>query len=292
MYYSITEKSIRAFRMRLEAAEKSPATIEKYVRAVRRFGEWLAPGQSNEHGNRYSHCRKLSKEALLEYRKELAAMYSAGTVNGHLSAINAYLEFIGRPDLRVGLLKVQRRAFVEECRELSEAEYRRLVSAAAGLGRRRLELVLVTLGGTGIRVSELEYITAEAVKTGRAEIRMKGKTRTILLEKKLQKKLHEYLKEEKIESGPVFRTKSGRPLDRSNLHHEMKKLCKEARVNPEKVFPHNFRHLFARVFFSIEKNIAHLADVLGHSRIETTRIYIATSAAAHGRVLSKMNLVT
>ncbi len=186
---------------------------------------------------------------------------------------------------------MQRQAFLNESRELSEAEYRQLLSTAQANGNERLYLIMLTLCGTGIRVSELPYITVEAAESGRAQIRMKGKIRTIILQKELRKRLKRYAKERGITNGHIFRTRSGRPLDRSNICHDMKKMCDETKIDSDKVFPHNLRHLFARTFYAIEKNLAHLADILGHSRIETTRIYVAVSAAAHERILNRMNLV-
>lgn len=278
MMKQITSESIRSFEEQLYLNEKSKATVEKYTLALRRLMEYL---QGME----------LTKARLLSYREHLQTQTKAQTVNGALSAIHAYLDFAGWQECKVKLLKVQRQAFLDESRELSEAEYKRLLSAAKNRGNERLYLLMTTICGTGIRVSELEYITVEAAKAGRAEIRMKGKTRIILLQKELRNRLKRYAKERGIESGRIFRTKSGKNLDRSNICHDMKKLCKDAKVEASKVFPHNLRHLFARTFYAVEKNLAHLADVLGHSRIETTRIYVPVSAAAHERVLNRMRLI-
>ena len=274
----LTMETIQAFGAELHLNEKSKATVEKYTMAVRRLMEYL---QGME----------LTKVRLLEYRKYLQTQMKAQTVNGALSAIHAFLDFAGWQECKVKFLKVQRQAFLNESRELSKAEYKRLLSVAKKRGNERLYLLMMTICGTGIRVSELPYITVEAVVSGRAEIRMKGKIRTILLQKELRNRLKRYAKERGIESGLIFRTKSGTPLDRSNICHDMKKLCADAKVEASKVFPHNLRHLFARTFYTIEKNLAHLADVLGHSRIETTRIYVAVSATAHQRVLNRMRLI-
>lgn len=274
----IRENDIQAFETYLYLNEKSRATTVKYIRAVRRLTEFL---QDEE----------LTKRRLLEFRELLMGQMKAQTVNGVLSALHAFLDFLGLQDCKVKFLKVQRQAFVDESRELSEAEYKRLLLAAEAKGNERLYLLMMTICGTGIRVGELPYITVEAVRSGRAEIRMKGKNRTIILQKELCRKLLQYAKEQSIESGHIFRTRSGNPLDRSNICHDMKKLCAEAKVDASKVFPHNLRHLFARTFYAVEKNLAHLADVLGHSRIETTRIYVAVSAAAHERILNRMGLV-
>ena len=274
----LTMEIIQAFETELYLNEKSKATVEKYTLAMRRLTEYL---QGME----------LTKARLLEYREYLQIQTKAQTVNGVLSAIHAFLDFVGWQECKVKLLKVQRQPFLDESRELSEAEYKRLLAVAKNRGNERLYLLIMTICGTGIRVSELPYITVEAVAAGRAEIRMKGKTRIILLQKELRNRLKRYVKKRGIESGPIFRTKGGKPLDRSNICHDMKKLCADAKVEASKVFPHNLRHLFARTFYAIEKNLAHLADVLGHSRIETTRIYVAVSAAAHERVLNRMRLI-
>lgn len=274
----IKESDIRAFEDYLYLNEKARATVGKYTHAVNCLAAFTGK-------------TALTKAVLLEYRERLQIKCRPQTVNGALSAINAFLDFKGWQECKVKLLKVQRQAFMDESRELSEAEYRRLLEAAREKGNERLYLLMLTVCGTGIRISELAYITVEAVKAGRAEIRMKGKCRTIILQKELRKRLLSYTKEREIETGHIFRTKSGRPMDRSNICHDMKKLCSRAKVSSKKVFPHNLRHLFARTFYAVEKNLAHLADVLGHSRIETTRIYVAVSATAHEKILNRMRLV-
>lgn len=274
----IRETDIQAFETYLYLNEKSRATTVKYIRAVRRLTEFLQEGE-------------LTKLRLLEYRELLMGQMKTQTVNGVLSAIHAFLDFLDLQECKVKLLKVQRQAFVDESRELSAAEYKRLLLAAGAKGNERLYLLMMTICGTGIRVGELPYITVEAVRAGRAEIRMKGKNRMIILQKELCRKLLKYAKEQNIQKGHIFRTRSGKPLDRSNICHDMKKLCAEAKVDSSKVFPHNLRHLFARTFYAVDKNLAHLADVLGHSRIETTRIYVAVSAAAHQRTLNRMRLI-
>lgn len=274
----IRENDIQAFETYLYLNEKSRATTVKYIRAVRRLTEFLQGGE-------------LTKRRLLEYRELLMGQMKAQTVNGVLSALHAFLDFLGLQECKVKLLKVQRQAFVDESRELSEAEYKRLLLAARAKGNERLYLLMMTICGTGIRVGELPYITVEAIRAGRAEIRMKGKNRTIILQKELCRMLLKYAKEQNIEKGHIFRTRSGKPIDRSNICHDMKKLCAKAKVDSSKVFPHNLRHLFARTFYAIEKNLAHLADVLGHSRVETTRIYVAVSVTTHQRILNRMRLI-
>ena len=212
-------------------------------------------------------------------------------MNAKLSALNSFFAFIGRRDLKLKLLKIQKSAYCPADKELSKAEYVRLVRAAEGRKNYRLALLLQTICCTGVRVSEVRYITAEAVNRGEAVIRLKGKTRRILLPKKLQRCLKTYLRREKITAGPVFVTRTGRPLDRSNIWKMMKALCQEAGVDEKKVFPHNLRHLFARCFYSIDKDIAKLADILGHSSINTTRIYIISSGTEHRRQLDALGLV-
>lgn len=269
---------LEGFREELYGNEKSKATVKKYVRSIERLSKFLKG-------------RNITKELLIEYRDELLKERMAQTVNGDLSAINAYLDYRGLSGMRMRLLRVQRRPFLEESRELTKEEYKRLLNAARSRKDERMYLLLLTLGSTGIRIGELCYITAEAVESGRAQIHLKGKNRIIILQKKLRRLLRVYIMRQKIESGCVFRTRSGRPVDRSNICHDMKKLCPAAKVDSCKVFPHNLRHLFARAFYEVERNLAHLADVLGHSRIETTRIYVAVSASAHERILNKMQLI-
>lgn len=235
---------------------------------------------------------ELTKEATLSYKEKLEQDYQPVSVNVKLSALNSFFEFVGRSDLRLKLLKIQQKAYCSAEKELSKAEYLRLVKTAEQEDNQKLALLLQTICGTGIRVSEVKYITAEAVNRGEASIRLKGKNRTILIPKKLQKRLKDYIRREKIKDGPVFITRTGKPLDRSNIWRMMKALCQEAGVDEKKVFPHNLRHLFARCFYSIDKDIAKLADILGHSSINTTRIYIITSGAEHRRQLDALELVS
>lgn len=275
---SITEKMISKFRKHMQEEEKSPATIKKYIREVRCLADFLE-GED------------IHKDKIIEYRKILQKRYQARTVNAKLSALNAYLKFSGTEKSRVRYLKVQHSAFIDEARELEETEYKRLLLTAQKRKSERMYYVLLTLYGTGIRVSELEYITAEAVGAGRSEICLKGKNRIILLSRELRGKLTEYMQKQNIRTGPIFTTRNGKPLDRSNICHEMKKLCEMANVDQNKVFPHNIRHLFARKYYEIDKNLPHLADILGHSSIETTRIYVAASAREYEKVLEKMRFL-
>lgn len=274
----VTSNLLEGFRADMYESEKAQSTIQKYIREIEALQEFLDG-------------MPVTKEALVEYRGLLQKQNKAQTVNGKISAINAFLEFIHLEGLKLKLLRIQRKSFVEEKRELSEEEYKRLLRVAREQGNKRLYHLMLAIAGTGIRISELQFITVEAVQKGQAEIRLKGKSRTVLLANNLRKKLMQYARSLGIWRGYIFRTKSGRPLDRSNVCHDMKKLCKTAEINPNKVFPHNFRHLFARTFYHIEKNLAHLADILGHSSIETTRIYVATSAKAYEQTLISMNLI-
>lgn len=262
----------------LQNEERSIATVCQYERDVLRFFSFL-------------NLKELTRDAVLQYKQELMKDYQPVSVNVKLSALNSFFSFIGRDDLKLKLLKIQRSVYCSEEKELSKSEYFRLIQAAEKKKNKRLALLLQTICGTGIRVSELKYITAAAVNCGEAVIQLKGKTRTILLPKKLQKKLKNYLRRERIVEGPVFITRTGRPLDRSNIWKMMKNLCRDAGVDAKKVFPHNLRHLFARCFYSIDKDIARLADILGHSSINTTRIYIITSGTEHRRHLDALRLV-
>ena len=263
----------------LRDEEHSPATIRQYRHDILCFFSALGTGE-------------LTKEATLSYKEKLEQDYQPVSVNVKLSALNSFFEFVGRSDLRLKLLKIQQKAYCSAEKELSKAEYLRLVKTAEQEDNQKLALLLQTICGTGIRVSEVKYITAEAVNRGEASIRLKGKNRTILIPKKLQKRLKDYIRREKIKDGPVFITRTGKPLDRSNIWRMMKALCQEAGVDEKKVFPHNLRHLFARCFYSIDKDIAKLADILGHSSINTTRIYIITSGAEHRRQLDALELVS
>ena len=274
----LTER-IDAFAAYLRENEKSAATVEKYVRDASAFAVFI--------GN-----REPDRELVIGYKQYIIDKgYAARSVNSMIASVNAFLEFLGRPECRVKSLKIQRQVFCPEEKELTRAEYQRLVDAANKKGNERLALLIQTICGTGIRVSELQFITVEAASKGEAVVNCKGKTRTVFLVKELRKKLLRYCAEQKIKSGCVFITKTGKPMNRSCVWREMKNLCKQARVNPSKVFPHNLRHLFARTFYGIEKDIAKLADILGHSSIDTTRIYIISTGTEHRRRMERMRLV-
>ena len=276
---TITKETLEAFRARLQAEERGRSTVEKYLRDVRGFALWL--------GN-----RELTKETAAAWKAHLAEHYAPATVNAALAALNSFLRFAGREDCRVRFLKLQRRAFRDQSQELTQSEYERLVAAAKKQGKARLALLLETIGGTGIRVSETAYITAEAVRAGKAVVALKGKIRTILLPAKLRSKLRSYAMAQGIASGPIFRTRTGRAISRRQIWAEMKGLCKAAGVAPSKVFPHNLRHLFAVVFYKVCRDVVKLADVLGHSSIETTRIYLMTTEKEHQRQLDRLRLVS
>lgn len=275
----LTGYQIQGYAQHLKLEEKSEATLEKYLRDIRAFAAW-ANGQ------------KISKELTAEWKNHLVEQHYAPTsINAMLSALNSLLEFLGLNDCRVKFLKVQRRLFRDADRELTKDDYQRLLNTAYQLGRDRLGLLVETIGATGIRVSEVKYVTVEAIRQGKAEISLKGKIRTILLPGKLCRRLLKYAKKQKITSGEIFLTRGGKPMGRCQIWAEMKRLCQKAGVEPSKVFPHNLRHLFATVYYQIYKDIAKLADILGHSSIETTRIYLMTTGQEHRRQLERLQLV-
>ncbi|MDO4322974.1 MAG: tyrosine-type recombinase/integrase [Lachnospiraceae bacterium] len=272
------EMQLESYLNYLKQEERSKATINQYRRDIFRFLSSLD-------------TEVLTKEAAVAYKQKLEQKYRPVSVNTKLSALNSFFIFIRKKELCMKLLKIQRTAYCPAERELSREEYLRLVKAAEKRKNEKLALLLQTICSTGIRVSEVKYITVEAIDQGEALIRLKGKTRTILIPRKLQKNLKKFIHREKISSGPVFVTRTGRSLDRSNIWKMMKALCRDAGVDEKKVFPHNLRHLFARCFYSVDKDIAKLADILGHSSINTTRIYIISSGKEHRRCLDALGLV-
>lgn len=274
----ITNQTINSFKDYLIENEKAAATTQKYMRDIRLFIEYIAD-------------TPLNKALVLKYKASLEQTYAIRSANSMLAALNSFFRFLGWHELCVKQFKVQKEAYCSEEKELTKAEYTALVKAAEQKKNERLSLVVQTICGTGIRVSELQSITVEAVRRGEAVVSCKGKTRKIFIVKALQKKLLRYAMEQGIAAGVLFVTKSGKPLDRSNIWREMKSLCEQAGVLPQKVFPHNLRHLFARTFYGIEKDIAKLADILGHSNINTTRIYIITTGAEHQRRMENMRLI-
>ncbi len=274
----ITDSKVKAFEKNLAENERSKATVEKYRRDLRNFIEYAAG-------------RTLDKQLILDYKLELGQSYAVRSANSMLAALNSFLRFLGWLDLCVRQFRIQRETYCSEEKELTKDEYRSLVRTAEQNKNERLSLIIQTICATGIRVSELQSITVEAIRRGEAVVSCKGKTRKIFIIKALQSKLLRYVEKNGIVSGVVFVTKGGRALNRSNIWKQMKDLCKEAGVSSKKVFPHNLRHLFARSFYAVEKDIAKLADILGHSNISTTRIYIATSSAEHQRCMESMRLV-
>lgn len=256
----ITDKIIEKFRKYLIDEEKSAATLEKYIRDITAFRVWLG-------------SRQLCKAKVMEYKEYLIGSYAPASVNSILSSLNSFFDYNNEYGLKVKTLKIQKQIFAKDEKELTKAEYGRLLTAAKAEGNQKLYLLMQTICATGIRVSELKYITFEALKSGRANVNMKGKLRVIIIPKDLCKMLKKYADEQRITSGSIFITKTGRPLDRTNIWKLMKSLCESAGVDKTKVFPHNLRHLFARTFYSIEKDIVRLADILGHSSVNTTRIY-------------------
>ena len=271
---------LAAYATHLRREERSGGTIEKYLRDVGAFVRWLEG-------------RPVTKEAAAGWKAHLqTAGRSPATVNAKLAAVNKYLLFLGREDCRVRFLKVQRKLFRDAGRDLDREEYGRLTAAARAAGKERLALLMEAICATGIRVSEVRYLTVEAAQAGRAEIALKGKIRTILIPNKLCRKLLKYARKQKTASGEIFLTGNGKSLSRRQIWAELKRLCRQAGVEPSKVFPHNLRHLFATTFYKACKDIARLADLLGHSSIETTRIYLVTSGAEHARQLDRLGLVS
>ena len=274
----LTQAIISDFKEHMILEERSAATVEKYIRDVRTFAFYLSGAE-------------ITKESVIEYKKHLQESYAVRSVNSMLASINSLFAFLGWQELKVKSIKLQQQIYCPEEKELTREEYTRLCRVAEKKHNERLNLILQTICATGIRVSELQYITVEAVRRGEATVTLKGKTRSVFIVKELQKKLLRYAAEQGIKDGMIFITRTGKPISRTNIWREMKALCNEAGVNPQKVFPHNLRHLFARVFYRIEKDIAKLADMLGHSSINTTRIYIISTGTENRRRMENMRLI-
>ena len=275
----LTQSTIDHFCTWLKEEEKSENTVAKYIRDVTAFAAYLGETE-------------LTKETVVAYKSKLIREnYAVRSINSMLATLNSLFAYLGRADLKAKSIKLQRQIYRSEEKELTRAEYIRLVTAARQKGNRRLDLLIQTLCGTGIRVSELPFITVEAATHGEAVVSLKGKTRTVFIVGELKRKLLRYAAEQKITAGAIFITRSGRPMSRTNIWREMKNLCARAAVSPNKVFPHNLRHLFARTFYGIEKDLAKLADLLGHSSIDTTRIYIITTGDEHRRRMENMRLI-
>lgn len=280
MTRQITENGIKSYRAFLLSEERCKGTIEKYLRDLNAFAAWMRD-------------REVSRENAVGWKEELLQKgYAPATVNSMISAVNGFFRFQGWEDCRIRFLRIQRRMFRDQEKDLSREEYNRLVKAASDLGKTQLTLLMETICSTGIRVSEVRYITVEAIKKGRADISLKGKIRTILLPGKLCRKLLKYIKRHKIATGAVFLNSKRQDLSRRQIWKEMKGLCQQADVEATKVFPHNLRHLFATVFYRCCRDIVKLADVLGHSCIETTRIYLLSTGKEHAKQLDRLGLVT
>ena len=274
----ILSDQIKQFKTHLINEEKSKATIEKYIRDVTSFCKWLAN-------------RELTKELVLEYKAELVESYAPASVNSILASLNGFFNYNEWHELKVKNLKIQKRIFCQSEKELTKAEYEKLLKAAKDKRNERIYLIMQTICATGIRVSELPYITAEAVKSGQAQVKLKGKIRMIFLNKALCQVLKKYMQEQGIRSGCIFITRNGKPIDRHTIWKCMKDLCEIAGVAIEKVFPHNLRHLFAKTYYSLQKDIVRLADILGHSSINTTRVYTIETGDTHRRQIERMGLV-
>ena len=279
-HFCITEQKIEEFLEHLRADERVQGTIEKYIRDIRRFADW-------------SNGKELTKQLVIEWKELLIhQQYKPTTINSMIASLHGFFKYFGMTDCYVKYLRIQRRMFREKSRELDQREYRRLISAAKNDGHERTALLIEAIGATGIRVSEVKYLTVEAVQCGRADISLKGKIRTILIPAQLSKKLLTYARKQKIASGEIFLTRNNTSLSRKQIWAEMKALCNLAGVEKEKVFPHNLRHLFARLFYRVSKDIVRLADVLGHSSIETTRIYLLTTADEYLNWLGELKLIS
>lgn len=276
--YRISDEMVEQYRKKLIEDEKSSATVEKYMFDICNF-------QKNVYG------QAVTKEKVISYKEKLIEQYAISSVNSILASLNGFFKYMEWYDCVVKSLKVQRDSFRSSEKDLSKEEYHRLLKAAENRGKRRLYLLMQTICATGIRVSELKFITVEALYTGRARVTLKGKTRTVLIPTMLCRELRKYVKEKNIMKGSVFTTRTGKPMDRSNICHEMKALCRDAEVRREKIFPHNLRHLFACTYFALEKDLPHLADLLGHSSINTTRIYTLVSGEEQARQIERLGLV-
>lgn len=256
----ITDENIKNFKLHLYEEEKSENTIEKYMRDIGFFKKWLGG-------------KGVDKTTVLNYKNELCKRYAPKSVNSIISSLNALFSFMNRHELKVKTLKIQRQIFADKEKELTKAEYKRLLTAAKNKRNERLYYLMQTIGSTGLRISELKYVTVDAVNAGQATINCKGKIRQVFLPEQLCRMLRVYIKRQKIKNGPVFITKTGKPMNRSNIWTQMKKLCHAAHISQVKVFPHNLRHLFARTYYAAYCDIVRLSDILGHSSINTTRIY-------------------
>ena len=273
----ITEQTLGEFKEYLIKSEKSRATVEKYVHDAAAFKSWLGE-------------REVDKDVILEYKAHLRSVYSPVSVNAAISSLNSFFRFTGRRELTLKTVRIQKKLFSGGNRDMRLNEYKSLLKAAKKAGKTRIRLIMQTIFVTGIRISELKYITVEAIESGMAVIDCKGKVREVFIPKDMCNILKRYVKEKGITSGSVFVTRTGKPVDRSNISKAMKKIAELAKVAKEKVFPHNLRHLFARVYYSEYKDIVRLADILGHSSVNTTRIYTMESGSVHRRQIERLAL--
>ena len=267
------------FKKNMKTEEKSQATIEKYLRDTKQFLEELGEGS------------EITKDRVIAYKESLAERYAVTSANSKVAAVNCFLRTAGCEGCSVKSFKVQKNVFRTKERELTKEEYIRLVKTAKRHGKRQLGMLIQTICATGIRISELPYVTVEALYTRRAVVSLKGKTRIVLLPAELCRELTAYVRAENIRSGSIFVTRNGKPLDRSNIFHSMKKLCEDAEVDRDKVFPHNLRHLFAVTYYKAEKDVCHLADILGHSSINTTRLYTIISCEEQEQQINGLGLL-
>lgn len=274
----ITTTKIKKYREYLIEEEKSKNTIDKYMRDINAFTKWIAE-------------RDLCKAVILEYKEHLKLSYAAKSVNSILSSLNSFFEFCEWHNLKVKLLKIQKQIFANESKELTKDEYERLLNAAISKGNEKLYLLMQTICATGIRVSELQFITIESLKKRKANIDLKGKMRMVIIPNDLCKTLLKYASEQKITTGSVFISKNGKPLNRSNIWKMMQSLCDDANVSKSKVFPHNLRHLFAKRYYSLHKDIVRLADILGHTSVNTTRIYTMETGDIHRKQIQELGLL-
>lgn len=274
----ITEEQLASYKKYLLEEEKSMATITKYLRDLLEFATWLGG-------------RGIDKSLVLEYKALLCEKYAPASVNACLSSLNGFFNFMEWFGFKVKNLKIQRQIFATTDKELRKDEYERLLRAAKNKNNERLFLLMQTICATGIRVSEVKFITVEAIRKGLATINCKGKCRQVFLPKQLCQMLKKYVASRNIKSGSVFVTRNGKPLDRSNIWVDMKRLCQDANVSEKKVFPHNLRHLFARTYYNLQKDVVRLADILGHSSVNTTRIYTMESGEIHRKQIQKLGLL-
>lgn len=275
----LTNKMIKGFFEYLRDEEKSRNTVDKYKRDIALFCNYVGD-------------REITKALLVDYKQYIIGKgYAERSVNSMLASVNSLMQYSQWYDLKLKYVKIAPEVYIPEEKELSQKEYKRLVFTAMKQGNYKTALILQTICSTGIRVSELQFITVEAVMQREAKVNCKGKIRKVFISNDLRKLLSEYIRKNKIKTGTVFLSSKGKPIDRTTVWREMKKLCSAANVNPSKVFPHNLRHLFARMFYKLEKDIAKLADVLGHSSINTTRIYILSSGSEHKKLIDKLGLI-